>query len=134
MPFSSTSTSTPARANHQPALRPVTPPPMMTTAAPRAVVMGASSSFSGGRLHKGLQATQLVGGDVTGDAVTGVELLNRRRCVVADGAEAAGTARGERASPQNLVGTWHRALEQDAGAGVIGIGHRHRRQQRLGIG
>jgi hypothetical protein len=34
MPFSSTSTSTPERASHQAALRPVTPPPMMTTAAP----------------------------------------------------------------------------------------------------
>ena len=32
--FSRTSTSTPERASHHPALRPVTPPPMMTTAAP----------------------------------------------------------------------------------------------------
>src|SRR5262250_633801 len=123
MPFSSTSTSTPARASHQPALRPVTPPPMMTTAAPRSVVMGAPSSSSGGRLHKGrLQATQVVGRDVTGDAMTRVELLNRRRCVVADGAEAAGTARGERAPPRHLVGARHRPLEQNARAGMIGIG------------
>src|SRR6267378_5259225 len=34
MLFSSTRTSTPERASHHPALRPVTPPPTMTTAAP----------------------------------------------------------------------------------------------------
>ena len=40
MPFSSTSTSTPERASHHPALSPVTPPPMMTTAAPFRCSMG----------------------------------------------------------------------------------------------
>src|SRR5689334_8332150 len=39
MPCSRTSTSTPWRASHQPALRPVTPPPTMTTEAPALVTL-----------------------------------------------------------------------------------------------
>src|SRR5215468_838861 len=50
MPFSSTSTSTPARASHQPALSPVTPPPTITTDAPVASLMGLAPSMGSASL------------------------------------------------------------------------------------
>src|SRR5437867_10600948 len=86
VPFSSTSTSTPARASHHPALSPVTPPPMITTAAPFGFFMADPSSFIPGRLDKArLQFHQLAGGDVAGDPVAIGQALHRRRRVVADG-------------------------------------------------
>src|SRR5215475_13442177 len=43
MPLSSTRTSTPARASHHPALRPVTPPPTITTSAPLLLFMACTT-------------------------------------------------------------------------------------------
>src|SRR5262245_4306318 len=50
IPFSSTSTSTPARASHQPVLSPVTPPPTITTDAPVASLMDLAPSMDSGSL------------------------------------------------------------------------------------
>src|SRR5215469_11000621 len=54
MPLSSTTTSTPERASHQPALSPVTPPPTMTTDAPCFSLMAWARSFAGRRLVLGM--------------------------------------------------------------------------------
>src|SRR5271169_4665207 len=101
MPLSRTSTSIPERASHHPALRPVTPPPMMTTDAPLIPVMsldGGRGGF-GAAWHRRRDRFHLpVGGPLRGDAEPDVPIVARRLGLVV------GPKRGER------QGTHRRAI------------------------
>src|SRR5215470_18149474 len=120
MPRSSTSTSTPARANHQPALRPVTPPPMITTDAPFASLTARPSWSMSGRLDKArLQRGELRRRDMTRDPMLALEALHRRRRVVADRTDLARAARGERTTARHFARAGDGAFEYHARAGTL---------------
>src|SRR6266481_6413001 len=77
------------------------------------------SSSNHARLDKSrLQPSQFVSGNVAGDTVIGLEALHRRRRLVADRPDAAGTAGRERTAAGNLVGARHSPLEHDACGGA----------------